>query len=365
MTASLPPSSVIRRKGRFNTARLSRTVRRMFVRHPPVLVSYAVSREILSPGTSVPTPPAIYLPGSLERIEALSPWRTWDIELDLIQGRPADHAPTSSFEIHDVHVAGAYLYKGAAKSLEGFGPEEMMRRGGAPYLEIEEGQLVTTWAGSHFFGPFLQCDLALELLAHDQAGRFTMRTRLYEHAAGYRELLDLPSPPLIEYGRIRRLRYFSDFSQNAHKVERYRELRRRLRRAVTPLNRGAPGAYLARGTSGEARLIDNEMAMQEHLVRKGFVVVDPAKHSAREISERLLDVPLVISIEGSHLSHAIYSLRDRGTLLVLQPPKRFAMPYKEFTDAMDMRFAFLVGTATGTGSHFDLEDLDRLLDRLP
>lgn len=365
MTAPLPPSSVIRRKGRLNTARLLRTARRLFVRHPPALASYAVSRQIISSGTSAPTSPAIYLPGSLERIEALSPWRTWDVERAMIEGRPADHAPTVCFEIRDVHVAGAYLYKGAAKSLEGFGPEELMRREGAPYLEVEEGQLVTTWAGSHFFGPFVQCDLALELLAPDQAARFTMRTRPYEHAAGYRELLGLPSPPLIEYGRIRRLTYFSDFSQNEHKVARYRELRKRLRSALTPLNRDAPGAYLARGPTGEARLIDNEIALQEHLARKGFIIVDPSKHSAREISERLLDVPVVIGIEGSHLSHAIYSLRDRGTLLVLQPPNRFAMPYKEFTDAMDMRFAFLVGTAAQSGARFDLDHLDRLLDRLP
>jgi hypothetical protein len=73
---------------------------------------------------------------------------------------------------------------------------------------------------------------------------------------------------------------------------------------------------------------------------------------------------MVISCEGSHLSHAIYTMADDATLLVLQPPERFSLAFKAFTDRLDMRFAFVVGRPCPDGFEIDLDELSGFLDTL-
>jgi hypothetical protein len=65
------------------------------------------------------------------------------------------------------------------------------------------------------------------------------------------------------------------------------------------------------------------------------------------------------------ISHGIVSCADDCTFLLLQPPTRFNNVYKDFTDAMDMRYAFVVGQPVAKDTFdVDLEELSRMLDRL-
>lgn len=282
----------------------------------------------------------------------------------MIRGGPGRHSASTAHLICDVTLVGSHLYKGPAKAKPGFGDERWLLDSSA-MEEVAEANLVTSTEGSHFFGPLLQCDFPLELISVDDPANIRMSTKPYEHARGYRSLLQLPDIRCLHRARIRRLVMYSDFAQNSHKIARYEELRRRLRSSVRPTGKGMRrGVYLRRGTSGEPRLIENEASLIEFLDRSGFEIVDPGVLSAEEVSARLLDAPLIISVEGSHLSHGIFSLADRGTMLVLQPPDRFAMPYKEYTDAMDMRFAFLVGRRTTHGFRICPDELRRMLDML-
>jgi hypothetical protein len=57
-------------------------------------------------------------------------------------------------------------------------------------------------------------------------------------------------------------------------------------------------------------------------------------------------------------------MADDGAFLVLQPPDRFALNYKELTDCLDMRYAFLVGDPSSSGFTVPLGDLQQILDRL-
>lgn len=167
----------------------------------------------------------------------------------------------------------------------------------------------------------------------------------------------------LQNANIQELTIFTDFAQNSLKATRYRTLRSRLKQsfAYTSVR---PGVYIKRGITGEARVLDNEAAIEAALQQAGFDVIEPARLTASEISRRILGAQIIVSVEGSHLSHAIYSVADGGTFVVLQPPDRFAMPYKEFTDRLDMRFAFLVGDKATNGFTIPLDDLHQLLDRL-
>jgi hypothetical protein len=176
--------------------------------------------------------------------------------------------------------------------------------------------------------------------------------------------LGLPRAPIPGYARIRRLTIYSDQGQSGCKLRRYRTLRRRLR-AGAVVATGPPGVFLRRGTDGEPRRLVNEEALADRLAARGFDIIDPGALDAAEIVARTLDARMVVAVEGSHLSHALHTLADGGAWLVIQPPDRFALPYKEFADCLGMSFGFLVGSPEAGGFAVDLDEIDRMVDLLP
>lgn len=348
-----------------NTAMLWRRVQRLARGRPAPLHTLARETQVLCPEETLDSPPALHLPGALERVTALSPWRNWDAEHALIRGGPTRHAASTLHVVENVRVVDAHLYCGAAKAQPGFGRERLWLEGGHEHEEIAEAQLVTSAEGSHFFGPYLQCDFPLELIFPGDPTQRGMITKPYEHSEGYRRLVGLPTVPVMRRAFVRRLTIFVDFAQNTHKIARYHKLRAALRERLRPRSGAAPvpaGIYLKRGSTGEPRVLANEPRLCDFLAARGFDIVEPARLPAAEIAARTLDAPIVVSVEGSHLSHVIFSMADRGTMLVLQPPDRFAMPYKEYTDAVGMRFAFVVGRAASDGFEIDLDDIAATLD---
>jgi capsular polysaccharide biosynthesis protein len=122
--------------------------------------------------------------------------------------------------------------------------------------------------------------------------------------------------------------------------------------------------FLCRGSDGELRQLANQTALAEMLAGMGFDIIDLATTDALSIARRSLGARIVVGVEGSHLSHALYSMADGGAFLVIQPPDRFALPYKEYADRLGLRFGFVVGSAAETGFTVDLDEMARMLDRL-
>lgn len=348
-----------------NWPMLVRMGHRLTVRHPCTMADWASQSYEISPAESINAQPAVHPDGALDRITGLSPWRSWPIEAKLIEGGPKTHAGTKAFVVDDVTVSGPFVYKGATRYDPGYGKERLWDRSGARSIELDDAALVSCFSGSRFFGPFLKDSLPLELLPDDGAHRITMRTRAYGHEAGYRGLFDLYAPPLVNRARIRRLTIYEDFGQNAGKAGRYKTLHDRLRTTLAQQDHPAPvGVYLKRGDTGESRILQNEDALETYLTDLGFDIVEPAQLDADEIAKRTLNTPIVISVEGSHISHVAYSMAWTGTLLVLQPPDRFAMAFKEFTDRVGIRFGFVVGKLADGGFSVDLDELRYFMDRL-
>ncbi len=318
----------------------------------------------ICPAERATAAPAIHPEGALERIAALSPWRSWEVERALIAGGPVEHAASRAHLIEDVDLSDAFLYRGAAKAQVGYGRERMIVPGGARAGRLGEAHLVSNWAGSHFFGNYLLDDYPLGMIPAPGETAIVMKTRGYGHDRGYRDLLGLPLPREVTAARIGRLTLFTDFAQNSFKAARYRELRRRMRAALGEAGASGPGVYIKRGATGEPRLLANEAQIEARLRDLGFGIVEPAALDAAEIARRTLGARIVVSVEGSHLSHAIYTIADDGAFLVLQPPDRFAMAYKEFADRLDLRFAFLVGAPAPGGFTIDPDDLDRMTGAL-
>lgn len=338
---------------------------RVFRGRSPDIRNVAEHEWVICPEETAPTKPALHPDGALDRIKGLSPWRDWEVEQGLIRGAPAEHAATRAHLIEDASIADAFVYRGGAKSRHGYGKERLIGPNLGPCQHLDSVHLVTNFAGSNFFGNFLLDDIPLGMIPDAGETAAVMVTRTYEHEPGYRELLGLPRPQLLRHARIGKLIIYTDFAQNSFKLSRYRILRERLRQHfAAQVGQQRPLVYLKRGETGAHRLIENETELEAMLEKAGFDIVEPAALSAAEVARRTLDAGLVVSVEGSHLSHVIYSMADDAAFLVLQPPDRFAMPYKEFADRMDMRFGFVVGTLVPGGFRVDLPELQRMVERL-
>lgn len=348
-----------------NTPKTRRIARRALARKWVVFESLATDIQELCGAEKAESPPACFEPGAMNRVTGLSPWRNWDTERALLNGGRGEHGATVAYLLENVELAGGHLYCGAAKLQIGPEPERWILPTRTDTHEADDARLVTSWAGANFFGPFLKCDLPLELVHEGHSDNFTIPTRPYEHAAGYRQLFGLPELPRLERARFRRLTYYTDYAQNSYKVARYRSLRDRVRRSLSStMGPTHEIVYLKRGPDGEKRRLTNEAQVIDWCERNRIHVLDPTAMDAAQIALELLESRLVIGVEGSHLSHAIFSLHDAGTLLVLQPPDRFALAFKEFTDCFGMTFGFVVGEKNADGFSVSLEDLSRLLNRL-
>ncbi len=348
---------------RVNWPMLMRLGHRLTVKNPCHLRDLACETTTLSPEETTHVAPALYPKNAMDKVTGLSPWRHWSVETPLIEGGKATHAATKAHTVENVHISGPFVYKGASKYDAGYGDERLLQRKVGATQSIDRAVLVSCFGGSRFFGPFLKDSLTQELLPDDSASMIAMRTKTYDHEPGYRALFELPAPRTIERGHIRKLTFFDDFGQNAGKEVRYNTLKSRLRKNVIHDNHRPPvGVYLKRGMTGEARILTNEQAFEDHLQNLGFDIVEPAELPADEIARRTLDAPIAISVEGSHMSHVVYSMAPSGTLLVLQPPHRFAMAFKECTDRIGLRFAFFVGDPADGGFSVDLDEFQRFLD---
>lgn len=346
---------------RLNTALIARNLAHVLRRGSPDLESHACEHHQLCPPEDCDGRAALYPPGALERIRGLSPWRDWPTERALIEGAPVRHASSDAFVIRDVVLAGGYLYRGRAKARVGQGRARMFDPALPPRAHLPEASVVATWTGADFFGNFMQDSLPLEMLASGGRGLGAPH-QSYAHAPGYRALLGMAAPEMPGNVRVDRLTIFRDFAQNSLKSNRYHSLRARLRSQITATP--PRGIFVRRGEDGAPRRLTNEAALVDFLAGRGFDILDPARMDATELARRALDSPIVIAVEGSHLAHAIYALADRGAFLVIQPPDRFAMPYKEFADCMQMTFGFVVGRPDAAGFSVDLDEIRLMLDAL-
>jgi hypothetical protein len=305
----------------------------------------------------------VCLEGAVQRITSLSPWRNWDAEQLLIKGGPTTRRATRAWVLEDVSIVNPIVYVGAGRFRVGYGPDSWLGPKREHYVELDRAALVSTWSGSKWFGAYLLDDFPMELLAPSET-KISLEVLAYRHEPEYRQLLDLvPQPPRIRHGKIKQMVYYEDPGINAHKADRYRTLRARIRERMpdrTAAN--GPLIYLKRGRSGDPRMLLNEDEVENLLTRMGFEIIEPSSVSVNEIVHRTMDARCVVSVEGSHKSHCIYTLADSGALVILQPPDRFALPYKDFTDALGMRCGFVVGIECEGGFRVLPDELERVLN---
>lgn len=320
----------------------------------------------LSPAERSSSRPALYPEGDLDKVRKLAPLRSHDREKVFIAGDEMTHAATRALEFSDVTICGPYLYLGRARARYGSYQRWFESWVGTERQNLESANLVTCRVGSDFFGHFLWDNLPMELLPGSEGHPITLHAKPRWHEDDYRRLLSMPKPPTVNYGHVKKLTLYADYGQTVHRMNRYMILRARLRQALPELAKHPmnPGVFITRGNTGQRRNLLNEDKISTLLLRKGFTIINPDRMSGEEIVRQTLGARIVIGVDGSHMAHTLYTVSDDGVFLILQPPDRFSMVYKEFTDRLGISFAFVVGDAFENGFLVDTGNLERLIDRL-
>ena len=184
--------------------------------------------------------------------------------------------------------------------------------------EVDRASLVSTCAGSTWWGHWIEDEVPLQMLAEKFAPPVAFSRKIYRDESVYRSVFGIAEPERFNVAVFRELLFIDEFAQNPNKTKRYRLLRSRL--AQYPA--GHDRVYLRRGTTGVRRVLVNESEVVGRLERLGFKTVNVATSSARAIMSVCRGASVVVSVEGSHLAPLLYLMQDFATMVILNPPYR-------------------------------------------
>lgn len=317
--------------------------------------------EVLYPERHYDHKPALYLPEELEKITAGAFNRPIETEVRSLKGKALYSNTLARLEIKNAYLSPKFVLSG--KLRKSFYHRAPTRFSG-PFRTRERGALASSHVGCNFFGHWLGDDCATYLLASEEADAapLIMPTPAWAEQAEYAALFDqdwTPTPPTL----CRHLSFYIDHGQNPHKAARFRKMRQTLRnhaRAKGARNSSADIVYIKRGPMSSSRTLINEDEITGFVQSIGGYIHE-AESGLDKLTKFGLDARIVIGVEGSQLCHAIYSMRDQGGLLVIQPHDRFFTSHLDWCRELDMEFAFMVGTRDQEGFSVDMDAFQRTL----
>lgn len=313
-------------------------------------------------------PSAIYLPSHLSRFLSSSIYYTLEGEFKRLFATEVEHFPTLMIPFQNSVV---YQYGIVNSKLEHLprnrnNSQMLPQPSNTDYGKMKNALLIDTDYSELFFGHWLPDELSAATIANEQLPAIAIHQANFIHAKGYLDLLQTD----IYYGfkgKVDNLNLLVDFSQNSFKVSRYGVLRKRLEnKNFTTI--AYKGVYISRGNIGAKRTLENEDDLVNHLIKAGFDVIYPEKLQPHEIVARLWNAPMIISVEGSAIAHALYTVANHGSILILQPPRRINHVFKGIFDAKNNPYGFYVckPSAHDKESFYldSFSDLDKLIDQL-
>lgn len=257
------------------------------------------------------------------------------------------------------------------------------------------GETVLTSEGAHYLGPRRPSGRELHNIAEYPSGCTLLNSEqglkyfghwLRDDVAAcelFRGMPDVVSLPLPDWGdcafyrsafaqewpqvaalHTSALTLVRDLGFSLDKADRCRTLRQRLRdRLRPPASSTMRMVYVRRGPTGQRRELANAEELESALVAAGVTILEPEKDTQGFVS-RLLDCDIIISVEGSQAAHSIYTLRDGGGILILQPPDRFYNPHHEWARMLGMHYGTTIGETRPQGFHVYPEEVLAMLETL-
>ena len=317
---------------------------------------------IVCPEERQDIPLAIYLPAHLDRIKGVSKFDTLQDMLQKAQQTYAIHAPTLLIPLGKIRLFGGGIWTHKNE----FITRNISRKDKFPEVNLNQAVVTDSDFAYTYFGHWMHDAAPATLLGTSEIPSVSLRNPHYPHAIQYQQLLKL-NHIYGNKGIIKNAYLLSDFSQNSSKKSRYLTLRDNLKHTLQAQDTSYAGVYIARGELGLARVLTNEFEVISHLQNKGFDIIYPEKLTAEAIARRLWNAKIVITVEGSAFSHAIYSMSLTGVALILQPPNHFVVVSRDFCNVLGIRWGFYVCAPSHNRDGFYVDSfsgLDRIMDKL-
>lgn len=333
-------------------------VKRLFQRMEPDLRATACDRTVIARAEVVEVPPAIMLPGQMERLRGTMFGNASEVARDFIGGFAVRQGPTLAHHFRNVLLLDGVLYnENTTHHLRARSSVWPLAR--APGA-IARATLYESWEGNRWFGNWLG-ETCLTYLLAEQFGDVAVTSHASGHRLEYEYRLNMAAP-VIEAAYFDELTLFEDKSQTANKRKRALEMRRRL---IGNERARHPGVFLLRGADGDHRLLRNEQAIAARLAsRRGFTVLDPLASSISTIIDACASAQVVAGVEGSHLAHGLVSMPADACVLVIQPPTRVVSVLKGWADRQGQRFAVIIAEGNSREFVADIGEVERTLDLL-
>ena len=334
-----------------------RNVRRLF-RGPGTAEETACETEILCPEETAELSSAIFLHGQLDKITGTSAETNVPAQVNALTRVKVTHAATIAYHIRNAVLLDGSIYSGRWKSFLSDTPPHFSKC--AP-IHLETAALASTTAGTKYFGHWLKDDCLQYLLAETYCQPLSVKkNRDTPHTIQYERYFSQDWTP-TDRARIDHLIVFQDYAQNSLKRRRHlllnSKIRSQLSRSTSP-----PLVYLRRGKTGTERLIQNEDELHDALSKQGFEVVDVSSDDLEYVIASLMNAKIVVSIEGSHISHCWFSPESASGLITLQPPDRFTAIHRGWVECMSARFGVVVGDKAAAGTYFSPSDVLKTVD---
>ena len=313
---------------------------------------------VIAPATVSVAPSAIRLYGETEKITAYGPATNRQNEQARINGGRREHAATIARMMRNALVYEDHVYKKHVKIQIGIKAEKWISKK-QHLTEMESAALACSWSDSKYFGHWVTDGIPLLMAASELAPPIRNTASMSLHQNQYLSVLGMHYAAFAA-GTIRELIVLEDFGQNTYKRNRYEKIRK-IFQGNEPASTH-PGAFILRGRSGVARILVNEDQVAQYLLSTGFKIIDPQRQSAGDMMALIRGARIVVGVEGSHLAHGLFSMAPEGTLLVLQPPYLFNNVHKDYTDCMDLKYAFMLGDACDGGFKISMDRLKKTLE---
>lgn len=340
---------------------LANNLRRKVGRPAPDVILRAAERWEIAPGGIVEVPPAIMLPGQIERIIGTE---FGSLEQTLFALRNEGDGrvdATTACLLRDVDLVDGVLYLGGAERhlRARRHPRALHHR--RPETELS-GAMYESWVGNRWFGNWLMDNCLTYPLAAALGTPVTTAPRSKGHAPRYEDLLGM-APLRIGDVHFRELILIDDLPNNAAKFARAAAMRERLLGGRQPVPH--PGVFLLRGRTGDVRLLSNEDEIAARLAaERGFRILDPMTMTVDDLIEASAGARVVAGVEGSQLVHGQIVAPAGSTLLTIQPPDRVTAAMKLMTDRLGQRFGLIVAEGDMNRFRVDWSDVARTLDLL-
>jgi hypothetical protein len=331
-------------------------ISRQFFGNVP-LKTVAYLQEVICSQETINARPAIFLPGQVDRITGTNPATTIEWELFTATSEVLKPTPTIAHHIRDAILVDGSIYQGRFKSFIAARSFFQQPSARSEPCHLKTVALASSHLGSRFFGHWLVDDCTQYRLAEQHGRPLCLRGPIYRHhQETYQAYLDQHWAP-IDRARIDRLIVYQDYhwgtSQDSLRRAQIRAMREKAR-ARLPSGRGDLLVYLRRGRTGALRTVQNEEDLLNSLEKRGFTIVDVEADRLQRVLEILANAKIVVSLEGSHATHCVYSIPDNSGLILLQPPDRFLSFHRGWAESSGVWFGFVVGATGERGYSFSL-----------